>query len=273
MGSLMAGWHSPTLDPESATNERNRSLTKEQIDAYWSTKEETESEHLKSISKLSETIQTRKLEDSENSRRSTTVTLNRIEESLDKDFVKKNCWWTKSSWAFLNEPPVMEASSKNYASQFHVANLRSTKARKSATMGSLMAGWDSPTLDPQSATIERNRSLTNDEINAYWRAKKETELEHLRAISKLSDTVKAHTFKDAENSHKSLTDIKVSLGMNVDKKSLEQLMNKNCWWTKSNWAFLNEPPVIEASSNNYVSQFHVANLGSSKFNSPNKISA
>ncbi|XP_068483882.1 uncharacterized protein [Phaseolus vulgaris] len=141
-------------------------------------------------------------------------------------------------------------------------------------MGSLMAGWDSPTLDPESATIKRNRSLTNEEINAYWTAKKETELEHLRAISKFSQTTQSHAFKDSENSQKSLgSSIKESLGMNVDTSSLEQLMNKSCWWTKSSWAFLNEAPVMEASSNKYLSQFEVANLGSSKINTRSGIRA
>ncbi|TKY75162.1 hypothetical protein E2542_SST03928 [Spatholobus suberectus] len=144
-------------------------------------------------------------------------------------------------------------------------------------MGSLMAGWDSLTLDPQSATIERNRSLTKEEINAYWRAKKETESEHLRAISKLSQTIQARKHEDSENSHESstvaLARIKESLRKDVDEQSLEQVIKKNCWWTKSSWAFLNEPPVIEAASNKYASQFHVANLGSSKFNTGDGISA
>jgi hypothetical protein len=39
-----------------------------------------------------------------------------------------------------------------------------------------------------------------------------------------------------------------------------------CRWTKSNWAFLNEPPVMEAPTNKYASQFHIANLGSTKTN-------
>ncbi|BAT77758.1 hypothetical protein LR48_Vigan09g025200 [Vigna angularis] len=124
MGSLMPGWDSPTLDPESASIERNRSLTKQQIDAYWRTKEKTDC-------KLSETIQTRKLQDSENSGMSCTVVKNRIEKPLDRDvdekslkFVKKSYWWTMSSSAFLNERPLIEASSNNYASQFHVANMR-----------------------------------------------------------------------------------------------------------------------------------------------------
>ncbi|XP_027902310.1 uncharacterized protein LOC114162577 isoform X2 [Vigna unguiculata] len=101
MGSLMAGWNSPTLDPESASIERNRSLTKEQIDAYWKTKEKTESEHIRAISELSGTIQTHKFDDSENSGMSSTVALNRIKKPLNMDvdekslkkFVKKNCWY------------------------------------------------------------------------------------------------------------------------------------------------------------------------------------
>ncbi|KHN45861.1 hypothetical protein glysoja_023084 [Glycine soja] len=144
-------------------------------------------------------------------------------------------------------------------------------------MGSLMAGWDSLILDPESATIERNRSLTKEEINAYWRVKKETELEHLRAMSKLSETIQARKFEDSENSHKSstvtLASIKESLGMDVDQKSLEQLIKKNGWWTKSSWAFLNGLPVIEAASNKYASQFHVANLGSTKLNPGDGINA
>lgn len=55
---------------------------------------------------------------------------------------------------------------------------------------------------------------------------------------------------------------------NLDMVSLDE-----CRWTKSNWAFLNEPPVMETSSNKYVSQFHVANSGSSKQNPGHGISA
>ncbi|KAE9609412.1 hypothetical protein Lal_00020251 [Lupinus albus] len=136
-------------------------------------------------------------------------------------------------------------------------------------MGSLMAGWDSSTLDPKSATLERNRSLTKEEINAFWRTKKEIEEEHLRAVSKLSETIQVNRYMEFENFHKSstvpLASIKESLDMDVNT-SLEQLIKKNGWWTKSSWAFLNEPPIVEAASNKYASQFHVANLGSSKFN-------
>lgn len=34
-----------------------------------------------------------------------------------------------------------------------------------------------------SATLKRNRSLTKDEIEAFWKSKKKIEEEHLTAIS------------------------------------------------------------------------------------------
>lgn len=40
-----------------------------------------------------------------------------------------------------------------------------------------------------SATLKRNRSLTKDEIDAYWKSKKKIEEEHLRAISNVSETI------------------------------------------------------------------------------------
>ncbi|XP_061356436.1 uncharacterized protein LOC133300865 [Gastrolobium bilobum] len=135
-------------------------------------------------------------------------------------------------------------------------------------MGSLMAGWDSHVLDPKSETLERNRSLTKEEISAFWRAKKEIEEEHLKAVSKVSETIQTSKCEVSNKLHKSsmvhLARTKEeSKGMEVDA-SLEHLIKKNDWWTKSSWAFLNEPPVTEAAFNKYASQFHVAKLGSSR---------
>ncbi|KAL5137836.1 putative ribonuclease H protein [Glycine soja] len=102
--------------------------------------------------------------------------------------------------------------------------------------------------------ISKMENFSQNIWNWDLKVKKETELEHLRAMSKLYETIQARKFEDLENSHKSstvtLASIKESLGMDVDQKSLEQLIKKNGWWTKSSWAFLNEPPVIEPASNN-----------------------
>jgi len=55
--------------------------------------------------------------------------------------------------------------------------------------------------------------------------------------------------------------------------NLDMVALGECRWTKSNWAFLNEPPVMEAPTSKYASQYHVANLASSKLNTGHGISA
>ena len=149
-------------------------------------------------------------------------------------------------------------------------------------MGSLMAGWDSNHVDPKSATLKRNRSLTKDEINAFWKSKKKIEEEHLTAISTSPYTVQIEQVRknNAESEKKfqksvsmPVTRVRENLNKDLFDTSLEQLIEKNGWWTRSSWAFLNEPPVNEAASYKYTSQFHVANMESSKFNPQNGISA
>ncbi|KAL1343812.1 hypothetical protein HN51_017763 [Arachis hypogaea] len=112
-------------------------------------------------------------------------------------------------------------------------------------MGSLMAGWNSPTLDPKLEKRRRNKSLTKEEIAAFWRTKKKIEEEHVQSVLRVKESID----KD-----------------DVTSLDLEHHINKidSGWWTKSSWAFLNQPPETEPTSNTkYASQFHVANLGSS----------
>ncbi|GMP81533.1 hypothetical protein CsSME_00036209 [Camellia sinensis var. sinensis] len=132
-------------------------------------------------------------------------------------------------------------------------------------MGSLMAGLDSQVPDPRTAEIQRNQSLTNEGIEAYWRSKKKVEEEHLRAISdilmKSSQEIIIMESERKRSSSLPLSNTKESqLEMETDQTILEKLINKNGWWTRSSSAFLNEPPVIAAESpaNKYASQYHVA---------------
>ncbi|KAG0479704.1 hypothetical protein HPP92_010562 [Vanilla planifolia] len=109
-------------------------------------------------------------------------------------------------------------------------------------MGSLMAGWDSPFLDPDTARIERNRSLTREEIKAFRR--KNTKVCRRREESK----------SDSRQSQRSMV---------VDKFDAENITGD--WWTKSDWAFLNEPPLDETGKTySYASQFHVAEMTTRK---------
>ncbi|OMO75102.1 hypothetical protein COLO4_26289 [Corchorus olitorius] len=148
-------------------------------------------------------------------------------------------------------------------------------------MGSLMAGWDSPVeSDPISVIRKRNRSLTKEEIEAYWKSKKQTEEEHLKAISSPSSDHSSNQLETLfeEQGMKytrssSLPNTKQGFLDMDSETNLENIIKKNGWWTRSNWAFLNEPPVLERPTNSYKAQFHIANLGASKLNRDSGISA
>nr|XP_023883944.1 uncharacterized protein LOC111996221 [Quercus suber]POE71061.1 hypothetical protein CFP56_57095 [Quercus suber] len=139
-------------------------------------------------------------------------------------------------------------------------------------MGSLMAGWGSPYQDPKSVAYKRNLSLTKEEISSYWKAKnKEAEGEHRSDIlsSPSGSSTQESTFGDSgkkfERSNSAPLANRREGFMHMDTEtSLEKIIKKNGWWTRSNWAFLNEPPLSEGASNTYTSQFHVAGLNTSK---------
>ncbi|KAI4388443.1 hypothetical protein MLD38_000767 [Melastoma candidum] len=113
MGSLMAGWDSPFQDPKHVAYQRNRSFTKEAVDAYRRRKERSESDNDKyrrssSVPPYSSAKEEAVLE---------------IEAEVAWGKVVDG-WWRRSNLAFLNEPPVLEGGSSNdtYVSQYHIAS-------------------------------------------------------------------------------------------------------------------------------------------------------
>ncbi|KAG9148062.1 hypothetical protein Leryth_003640 [Lithospermum erythrorhizon] len=86
--------------------------------------------------------------------------------------------------------------------------------------------------DPKNEKLMRNKSLTNEEIDVFWKLRKQKEEEHLKHISMLSPRSQANAIEEALRSSGELSD-----------SSLEKLIQKNGWWISSNSAFLNEPPV------------------------------
>ncbi|KAF5188079.1 Dna-directed rna polymerase subunit beta, partial [Thalictrum thalictroides] len=128
---------------------------------------------------------------------------------------------------------------------------------------------------------QRNKSLTKGEIDAYWRLKKTTEEEHLVASSSSSPrsltTLTSPRTIIQETADKESRELKRSNSLpvtdrkgnflNIDTETAAKtLMTQNDWWTRSNWAFLNEPPVIaaEGPTYKYASQYHLTSFGSSK---------
>ncbi|KAK4722961.1 hypothetical protein R3W88_013194 [Solanum pinnatisectum] len=134
-------------------------------------------------------------------------------------------------------------------------------------MGSLMAGWDSPVSDPQAMKFRQNKSLTKEEIDAYWRSKKLIEEEHKKYISTLSPRSQNQANIVFEEATKTAEE---SLSNLENQESLDQLIKKNGWWISSNWAHLNEPPVKvpEGADYKYVSQFHVASMATGSNTKP-----
>ncbi|KAK6930558.1 hypothetical protein RJ641_004652 [Dillenia turbinata] len=62
---------------------------------------------------------------------SPSLVLHGIEYPINLDIARKpeEDWWTRSEWAFLNEPPLDTASKscQSYTPQFHVAQLATPK--------------------------------------------------------------------------------------------------------------------------------------------------
>ncbi|XP_038886573.1 uncharacterized protein LOC120076743 [Benincasa hispida] len=144
-------------------------------------------------------------------------------------------------------------------------------------MGSLMSGWNSPVLDPKSVKFKRNRSLTKDEIEAYWKSKKKSEEEHLRAISmpvdRYIDRETVGIDYKRSSSFPPAKDVSAEAEFaenDLERENLEKL-KKIGWWTRSNSAFLNEPPVLDGATKGYASLYGVADVASCKLNHSNGV--
>jgi len=158
-------------------------------------------------------------------------------------------------------------------------------------MGSLMAGWDSPTSSSGKGRFERNKSLTNEEIEAFWKIKRKAQEEHLKAVAEAqaqghaTSDFQIPTDNNIEVSETALSSGAIHrklaanrpLGLDTSrsfsgydtspvaadsqfaKDDLDNLRNAKAWWTRSNWAFLNEPPLMamEGSAHKYAAQYHV----------------
>ncbi|KAL6894381.1 hypothetical protein ACP4OV_008479 [Aristida adscensionis] len=124
-------------------------------------------------------------------------------------------------------------------------------------MGSLMAGWDSPILgDESKVRARRNRSLTKEEVEAFWKQRRKPDAGEVTSPPGSPATARAPA---AANkivvAGPSSPAVRVDGGGESPSKSRD-------WWTRSSWAFLNEPPQEEAlgRAQSYAPQFHVARI-------------
>ncbi|CAM6042776.1 unnamed protein product [Sphagnum compactum] len=119
MGSLMAGWSTNPLDAQSVMNRSKSSLTKEEIEAFWRSRQKAMEEHLNDAAAQKATYRT------------VPVQANvKISGGLKNSGEDEELWgglkqitWTRSDWAFLNDPPESHTDARHkYTPQFDVAS-------------------------------------------------------------------------------------------------------------------------------------------------------
>ncbi|VAI39321.1 unnamed protein product [Triticum turgidum subsp. durum] len=111
-------------------------------------------------------------------------------------------------------------------------------------MGSLMAGWSSHALDDDlKARFMRNRSLTKEEVEAFWRQHKkpapEDNVDGGETVVASSPRQGRSTLFHVRSSPPALTS---TSSVDGDGEAAASPSASRDWWTRSSWAFLNEPP-------------------------------
>ncbi|RLN41453.1 uncharacterized protein C2845_PM01G24890 [Panicum miliaceum] len=138
-------------------------------------------------------------------------------------------------------------------------------------MGSLMAGWDSPVLGDDKKVVHawRNRSLTKEEVEAFWKQRRRSEDagEQLITSPLASPATTAARSPGRGGTKAGASSPKVRVdgflpASDNDGGAADSPSKSRDWWTRSNWAFLNEPPQEEPSgrAQSYTPQFHVARI-------------
>jgi hypothetical protein len=152
MGSLMAGWSSNPLTAESVMVRSKSSLTKEEIEAFWRSRQKAMEEHLKDAAaqKLADHQQAESSNSGTGLAAAVPIPIQTAgSQVMVQELPKPSSiaaspdWWTRSNWAFLNDPPEshMNYAPGKYTAQFDVA----TKANYSDQLYTFRAG-SSPIL-------------------------------------------------------------------------------------------------------------------------------
>ncbi|KAH7387891.1 hypothetical protein KP509_16G047200 [Ceratopteris richardii] len=115
------------------------------------------------------------------------------------------------------------------------------------------------------AQYGRSSSFTKGEIDAFWNKQKLSEQAHFEAALRLAEEIQhteVETIKDDDNKSVDVSDDSISSSSSVVDEELERSNSFKDWWTKSNWAFLNEPAIqrMESADRNYAAQLNVTTV-------------
>ncbi|WVZ61128.1 hypothetical protein U9M48_011048 [Paspalum notatum var. saurae] len=169
------------------------------------------------------------------------------------------------------------------------------------SMGSLMSGWSSSVLSDKEVRVMRNRSLTKEEVAAFWRQQQRgrpdnkvdaagspvagspgameqqvplaaRRLEAIRSMPPLrparaDDLGRCSSFGGGGGGHRfSCSEPASPAPARLERCFVFPEENASAgWWTRSSWAFLNEPPkeeVLFGRAQIYFAcdQFHAARI-------------
>ncbi|BBN07666.1 hypothetical protein MPTK1_4g05460 [Marchantia polymorpha subsp. ruderalis] len=138
-------------------------------------------------------------------------------------------------------------------------------------MGSLTAGWSTNPPCEKKVLKRSTSSMTRSQVNRYWRAKRSLNKEHLEEAHRAASIARTRSlFSEIteENSEEYYPDMQSeggSVGGSTSgstpttprRYDREEESNKPGWWRKSNWAFLNEPPLHEEKHYSYAPQYEI----------------
>ncbi|KAG6548850.1 hypothetical protein Mapa_009612 [Marchantia paleacea] len=137
-------------------------------------------------------------------------------------------------------------------------------------MGSLMAGWQTNPQDAEKAAFKRSTSsVTKDEVHRFWKAKRsmmdkhlqeaQRDANHARTIALPGSPTYDSGFESGASPSGSMSGSPPITPTTPTTSAMRDASSTEIpgWWKKSNWAFLNAPPIVEDRKNRFVSQYDV----------------
>ncbi|BBN05215.1 hypothetical protein MPTK1_3g11280 [Marchantia polymorpha subsp. ruderalis] len=137
-------------------------------------------------------------------------------------------------------------------------------------MGSLMAGWQTNSQDSEKAAFKRSTSsVTREEVHRFWKAKRsmmekqlqeaQRDVSHARTIALPGSPTYDSGF-ESPGSPGSMSGSPPMTPTTPTTSAMREASSTDIpgWWKKSNWAFLNAPPIVEDRSNRFESQYAVS---------------
>jgi aspartate oxidase len=121
-------------------------------------------------------------------------------------------------------------------------------------MGSLMAGWKG---ENQLKREGRQRSLTKDEIDNFWKSKNKERDEHASHLEELMKE-QASVIREA-----ALSELPAEARENMSESDKQEHVKD--WWRRSQMAYLNEVPAPYKRGGNYKAQFDESNYSFESF--------